>query len=71
MENKWTCYAACSFGLEAVVARELDGFYGRNLGIAVRSLKHASPAIREFVRISRETAQQMQNPPPQDIIPIP
>lgn len=55
----------------SVVARELDGFYGRNLGIAVRSLKHASPAIKEFVRISRETAQQMQNPPPQDIIPIP
>ena len=24
MENKWTCYAACSFGLEAVVARELE-----------------------------------------------
>lgn len=45
----------------SVVARELDGPYGRNLGIAVRSLKHASPAIKEFIRISRETAAQPSN----------
>ena len=42
----------------SVIARELDGSFGRNLGIAVRSLKHASPAIKEFIRIARETAAQ-------------
>lgn len=41
-----------------LVAREFEGDYGRNLGIAVKSLKHSSPAIREFIRISRETAAQ-------------
>lgn len=42
-----------------LVAREFEGSYGRNLGIAIKSLKHTSPAIREFVRISKETSAQM------------
>lgn len=31
MENKWMCYAACSFGLEAVVARELERLGAENI----------------------------------------
>ncbi|MEA4893529.1 MAG: LysR family transcriptional regulator [Peptococcaceae bacterium] len=41
-----------------VVAREFEGDLGRNLGIAVKSIKHAPPAIREFIRVARETAAQ-------------
>ncbi len=43
-----------------VIARDLDRNYGRQLGICVRSLKHTSPAVKEFIRISRETAEQMK-----------
>ena len=45
----------------SVVTKEFAVPYGRNMGIAVRSLKHASPAIKEFVRISRQTAMQIQD----------
>lgn len=44
---------------EHVIARELDGNFGRILGITVKSLKHLSPAIQEFIRISKETVIQM------------
>lgn len=44
---------------ENVIARELDGVFGRNLGIAVKSRKHASPVIKEFIRIALETAAQV------------
>lgn len=42
-----------------VIAKEFDGSFTRNLGIAVKSLKRASPAIKEFIRISKETAAQI------------
>lgn len=42
-----------------VVCKELDGSFSRDLGIALKSLRHASPAIREFVRIAKETADKM------------
>lgn len=42
-----------------VVAKPFDGSYGRRLGIAVKSLKHIPPAVKEFIRISKETAAQM------------
>ena len=44
-----------------VIARDLGGDYGRNLGICIKSAKHAAPAVKEFIRISRETAAQMNN----------
>lgn len=42
-----------------VISRELDGDYGRNLGICIKSAKHASPAVKEFVRIARKAAAEM------------
>ncbi|SFP15176.1 DNA-binding transcriptional regulator, LysR family [Oscillibacter sp. PC13] len=44
-----------------VVARELEGGFGRNLGIAVKSLRQAPPAVRELIRISKKAAQQMDS----------
>lgn len=43
-----------------VVARPFQGSFGRSLGIAIKSLKHAPPVIKEFVRICKETASQME-----------
>ena len=42
-----------------LVVKEFEGNYGRKLGIAIKSLKHMSPAIREFVRIAKNTAMKM------------
>ena len=44
--------------LSDLVAKPLTSSFGRSLGIAVKSLNHASPAIKEFVRIAKETAKQ-------------
>jgi DNA-binding transcriptional LysR family regulator len=43
----------------SIVARPFTQAFGRDLGLTVKSLKHTSPAIKEFVRISKETAAQM------------
>ena len=48
-----------SFLPYTVVAKPFTEDFGRNLGLTVKSLKHTSPAIKEFVRISKETAAQM------------
>ena len=42
-----------------VIARDLGKNYGRSLGICVRSMKHLSPAVKELIRISKETAAHM------------
>ena len=42
-----------------VIARDLGKNYGRSLGICVRSMKHLSPAVKELIRISKETAARM------------
>ena len=42
-----------------VIARDLGQNYGRSLGICVRSMKHLSPAVKELIRISKETASRM------------
>ena len=42
-----------------VIARDLGQNYGRSLGICVRSMKHLSPAVKELIRISKETAAHM------------
>ena len=42
-----------------VIARDLGKNYGRSLGICVRSLKHLSPAVKELIRIAKETAAHM------------
>ena len=44
-----------------VIARDLGGDYGRNLGICIKSAKHAAPAVKEFIRIAKETAAQMKS----------
>ena len=46
-----------------VISRPFQGAYGRSLGIAIKSLRHAPPVIKEFVRICKETAAQLQQAP--------
>ena len=46
---------------QGVIARDLGGDYGRNLGICIKSVKHTSPAVREFIRIAKETAARMND----------
>jgi len=41
-----------------VIAKEFEGEFYRNLGIVVKSLRYASPAVKEFIRVARETAEQ-------------
>lgn len=36
-----------------VVAKELDGNFTRTIGICTKSFRHGSPAVKEFIRISR------------------
>ena len=45
---------------EGLVGKPFTSSFGRNLGIAVKTLNHASPAIKEFVRIAKDTAKQME-----------
>ena len=42
-----------------VIAKDLGKNYGRSLGICVRSMKHISPAVKELIRIAKETAAHM------------
>lgn len=35
-------------------AREFEGDFGRTIGIGLKSLKHASPAVKEFVRLAEQ-----------------
>lgn len=46
---------------QGVIARDLGGDYGRNLGICIKSAKHTSPAVREFIRVAKETAARMND----------
>lgn len=43
-----------------VIFGPFQGSFGRNLGIAIKSLRHAPSVIKEFVRICRETASQIE-----------
>ena len=36
-----------------VVAKELEGDFTRTIGICTKSFRHGSPAVKEFIRISR------------------
>ncbi len=42
-----------------VTAKRFNGDFGRNLGLTVKSLKHTAPAMKEFIRIAKETAAQI------------
>jgi len=44
---------------DGLISRPFTSTFGRDLGIAIKSVNHASPAIKEFVRIAKDTAKQM------------
>jgi DNA-binding transcriptional LysR family regulator len=43
-----------------VVLKEISSDVYRTLGIAIKSLKNATPAVKEFVRISKEAAKKFE-----------
>lgn len=43
---------------EEVIAKEFAEDFHRNLGIAIKSQKHTTPAIREFIRLAQELSQK-------------
>lgn len=59
-----------SFLPDSVVALDFDGDYGRTLGIGIKSLKHAAPAIKELVRISRQTTDRLCKTYPDKFRPL-
>jgi hypothetical protein len=44
---------------ESVIAKDFTEDFHRNLGIAIKSIRHTTPAIKEFIRISQEVAEKM------------
>ena len=44
---------------DSIVAVDFDEDFGHTLGIGIKSLKHTSPAVKELVKISRNTAAEL------------
>ena len=53
-----------------VVYRELDGTYGRNLGLVIKSLEYATPAVKEFILFARKNAEKLKFERPDLVSPI-
>ncbi|MDD5921929.1 MAG: LysR family transcriptional regulator [Eubacteriales bacterium] len=43
-----------------LISRPLDGDYYRLLGIATKTVKHAAPAVKEFIRIAQKAASEWE-----------
>ena len=43
----------------SVISKDFIGDFHRTLGIAVRSLRNAPPVLKEFIRVSQESARQI------------